>query len=793
LSFSPVDLVSAHPWRRTVFTTYSLSLSFFEAVLLDALVRGEAREALVLSDALGVKAALGEQGARRVGKDYNVEPVSVTNGVFHPKISVFVGEGDCHLLVGSGNLTFGGWGGNYEVIEHVHSALAPEAIEDAATFFALMASSDRVRHSAATQCETIAHNLRASVRGRPRNGNIRLFHSLDGAISDKLIQAADELGGATRLMVAAPFWDAGTAIDNLCDRLGLSEVLVHAHPGGTVEGRDGSNWPKSPRVHVKPAEFEVFAEEKPRRLHAKVFEILCRRGRLVASGSPNASGAALGAGGNVEACVVRFQREAITGWSFNPTEPPELAAALDDENEGDEVEAGVLTATLEGERIKGQVLTPAMTGTISVFQLTDSGSKMLGETEIKSGGHFALKAPGLEVESWTGGRLVLQVQGAPGKRAEGFVSVSAFAEITRLAGPLAPRLLALLAGAEVPHDVAIIMEWFHDDPDRLLGATRARTGGGSEGESEGRDERRTIDVDTLNSAFAIRVSDESASEGTGGARWRRFLDHVLAAFREKRGPFRQPALVESDDDEDLGDTPVDATTDPAVPRLMESFGRLFDLLISEGNAPQHALMAFDLTCYMCERLQPDVETARAWLERLLVPLAAGAWPTDRIEDIAAAIVIWAGFRTDAARIRNARGRLLRLGYSVQGEPPSLDRIRGFEAALRQHTNVEALWQQIRSTRTLPEQVRVYLTALKAGCPSTGYEDLRQVAREDWPILEKAIVVPGTRNKMRILDGWTDTCPRCNIGLPPGDAIDLRSIGIAKARGCCGNILINESV
>ncbi len=235
----------------------------------------------------------------------------------------------------------------------------------------------------------------------------------------------------------------------------------------------------------------------------------------------------------------------------------------------------VLTATLEGERIEGQVLTPAMTGTISVFQLTESGSKMLGEAEMKSGGRFALKAPGLEVELWTGGRLVLQAQSAAGQRSEGFVSVSAFAEISRRAGPLAARLLALLAGAEVPADVAIIMEWFHGDPDRLLGATRARSGGGSEDEFARRDVERTIDVDTLNSTFATRVLGEFTSEGTGGAGWRRFLDHVLAAFREKRGPFRQPALVESDDDEDVADTPVDATTDPAVPRL---FGELWPSL-----------------------------------------------------------------------------------------------------------------------------------------------------------------------------------------------------------------------
>jgi hypothetical protein len=99
---APLELVSAHPWRRVVFTTYALSLSFFEAVILDAVVRGGGRESLILADVEGVRASLSEQGAHRVGKDYEVEPVSDSGGVFHPKISVFEAGEECHVLVGSG-------------------------------------------------------------------------------------------------------------------------------------------------------------------------------------------------------------------------------------------------------------------------------------------------------------------------------------------------------------------------------------------------------------------------------------------------------------------------------------------------------------------------------------------------------------------------------------------------------------------------------------------------------------------------------------------------------------------
>jgi hypothetical protein len=91
VSLAPLDLVSADVWHRVTFTTYALSLSFFEVIVLDRLIRGGGRQAMILADVEGVRASLSEQGAQRVGKDYEVEPVAVTSGVFHPKVSVFSG------------------------------------------------------------------------------------------------------------------------------------------------------------------------------------------------------------------------------------------------------------------------------------------------------------------------------------------------------------------------------------------------------------------------------------------------------------------------------------------------------------------------------------------------------------------------------------------------------------------------------------------------------------------------------------------------------------------------------
>ena len=50
MSLAPLDLVSADVWRRVTFTTYALSLSFFEAIVIDRLIRGGGRQAMILAE-----------------------------------------------------------------------------------------------------------------------------------------------------------------------------------------------------------------------------------------------------------------------------------------------------------------------------------------------------------------------------------------------------------------------------------------------------------------------------------------------------------------------------------------------------------------------------------------------------------------------------------------------------------------------------------------------------------------------------------------------------------------------
>jgi len=796
MSVDPLQLVSSHPWQRAAFTTYALSLSFFEAVILEALLRGGANtQAVILADVLGVRESLSEQGAHRVGRDYEVEPVAVTGGVFHPKIGVLASADECHLLVGSGNLTFNGWGGNCEQLEHLHPAFAPDAIADSADFFELLSVTDRIRFGAGEHCAATAAVLRRAVQGRTGDGTIRLLHSLDRSIAEQVAQVAADMGGAQRLVVAAPFWDSGAALDNLCRALGLQEVLVHAHSKGCVEGTVGANWPRNTAVPVRAVRVAAMdgPAEAKRPLHAKAFEILCRRGRVLVSGSANGTRAALGSNANVEACVMRVQRERSVGWTVAQAEAPDPQGTADGAGDESElVRAGVLRAVLESDDVVGQVLTPSMSGAVQVYHMAAIGPELLAETELDDTASFKFAAPDLEKSSWRGGRLVIRVADARGRIAEGFASIASFAEVTRRGGIVTRRLFSIIFGNETPEDVTAVLSWFLEDPRRLSSDHQEiRSGGDSKGLD---DSDRLIPISALHPELTGSIAGATPA-AAGERHWSRFLDSVLAAFRESRGPFAgtgSGATGEEEGDDTPLEGPKPGAKDRAIDKAYGSFRQLFGVLTKDGSPPRNCEVAFDLTGFICARLRPDLQEVRAWLERVIrVWLAAGV-RAERRDDLASAVLTVLGTAPDAGRCRWARACLLRLGLDFSTPPPPGDAARNYQTVLLQLEQDEVLWARLRVIRTFKEQVAACMKAIELGRPTPeDYPDLPNEAPEAWLMLAEAFRSPAAKSSLLFSRAASDTCPLHHISLPKQEVYRLRTVGLAMTKNCCRRVLISR--
>ena len=769
---NPLELIAAARWKRAAFTTFSLSLSFFEAVVLDALVRTGSSGLIIFSDPVGVRAALSEQGARRVGREYDLEPVACTTGCFHPKVTALIGE-DAHLLVGSGNLSFGGWGANLELVDHLHPSFAADAFRDAASFFRAMATHPKVRLAAPAEALEVADSLERAAMGGNANGDVRLLHSLDGPIAEGIARFADELGGVERILVASPFFDRdGGGLADLAARVGCDRVHLHVHEAMTVAGKHGLHWPTAASLSIIPVCLETPLGADPRPLHAKAFELVCRKGRIVVAGSPNASRAGL-YGANVEVALVRIERNATVGWSFRDALPPTANTSQEVEDLEAEALQGVLRAALDEERISGFVLTPKIEGQAILTCYIDAARPQIQEVVVAHDGSFVGKLANLEALTWRGGRIVARIeQGA--KVAEGFVSSLAARQLFKRAGPMAQRLLAMLSGTETPTDVAAIMTWFKEDLRRLPRAEYRAGGGGARTGFGGPDV--FVPLSEMSSPQSVQSPPVRTPQDPGEDSWQRTLHSLVTAFRRTPGPW--PDAPGQDNSDDEGETERQrearvATSERGKQQNIDRASELFSAMLNPTHDGRHVTMALQIAHYVLDTSRPVEVIARNWLDAIIDSSVADNF----VEEPALITLSLLRFgSTKIPNARNARRFLLSKHIDPVSELSGVESFPMFAELLAPDFDYDAFALEVRAARVAGEEVRAFLAAVREGAPGEGYEGLK--GSPYWPTLAQAFVDPTLSERWHILDRMPTGCPKCNTAFTPAASQDLRVFGVA---------------
>ena len=100
----------------TIFLTYSFDPLFFERVPLNDLEKGGSRRIVIVADGGQVQEAMGQclDQLAYLGRRY-VLAEAVSTRTFHPKLIVRLSPAGGRVWIGSGNLTYPGWGGHQEV------------------------------------------------------------------------------------------------------------------------------------------------------------------------------------------------------------------------------------------------------------------------------------------------------------------------------------------------------------------------------------------------------------------------------------------------------------------------------------------------------------------------------------------------------------------------------------------------------------------------------------------------------------------------------------------------------
>ena len=352
-TFSQLDFIaSGRTWERAYFTTYALSLTFFESYLLPALRKSGCERVTVFVDVDGYRASLMELKSRGVGREYSVIPIRSATGIFHPKITYLWGEEGDILLVGSGNLTFGGHGRNIEVLEALNREDDSAAFVDFSKFVEQLVATDSLAIPDTRDLVELSGRARGQASGMEPVDETRLLHSLEVSILDQIVERAALRGPWAELFCLSPYHhESGDPVRELAERLGVHTLSVGVPPSP----KDGSAFPfnksEAWELEVKAVAPRI---ERPRRpLHAKWFEL---RGpeHWTVSGSANATQQSLASTRNVEVSVIRvLQGTASENWkaAIRPKHEP-----ADFSSFGEHHDLVLHAAVLADGSIRGQLL-----------------------------------------------------------------------------------------------------------------------------------------------------------------------------------------------------------------------------------------------------------------------------------------------------------------------------------------------------------------------------------------------------------------------------------------------------
>ncbi len=367
-----------------VFLTYSLNLTFFEQILVPALDEAGCSNVLIFADPDGYRQALemGINSIYGVGLHYVCTPIlRRSQGIQHGKMLFMAGPNNGRLFIGSGNLTFQGYGRNLEVysyFEYASSNLPADISPFAEAWHLIQELVSTGPISAQQQVSSIAEKA-SWLNSKLSSSESSVWHNYDRSILEQLIewrQTHGLTGPALRMQTISPYYDQHLlALRQITTDVSPSQLQIHLDPNLTnLDGKKAVEvWRgKSPKLNA----FEIKSNQRgasPRHVHAKAIIGKEKDGSWIISGSANLSRPALltnwRSGGNLE--LVTFF------WSENPKEfdyllqdelvsvrPLNLSDVLITETEPSEREnpgvPDVFLADLNwrGEKIEGRLSCP---------------------------------------------------------------------------------------------------------------------------------------------------------------------------------------------------------------------------------------------------------------------------------------------------------------------------------------------------------------------------------------------------------------------------------------------------
>lgn len=348
---------------HVIVLTYNIDFRFVQYLLRPILRRCGHPSLLIFADARRAAESFARGGAllSGLGVRYRVVPVAMPGGAaFHPKAVLLSGSERGTLLVGSGNLSFGGWRENGEIwLRRDTDRHGTAALASFREYLRRVVDRVPLRDAIASEIEAAFDGAsRAWARELQPPGG------LVGRVGDGpslLERMREQIGERTfaELAIAAPYFDDGAhAVAAFLAAFGPAPTkLLVPRKGHTLRESAAAALP--PQVTLcSTAWAHPRDEEKPREafLHAKFYALTSGARVHVFLGSANASRAALlssGERGNaellahVELGAAEYRAQILDELAIT-VEPPEFAEPEETDDDEWSTRLQILAARLEG-------------------------------------------------------------------------------------------------------------------------------------------------------------------------------------------------------------------------------------------------------------------------------------------------------------------------------------------------------------------------------------------------------------------------------------------------------------
>lgn len=617
------DIINSRQWNDALFTTFPLSLSYFESVILGNLQRQKCNNIWIVTDQFGYKNALTERQSRHVGHDYRIVPVVLPNGVFHPKVIYLSSDEGDILVVGSGNLTFGGHGRNLECFEVFESNRDPEVFGDFNQFMDAL-SRWGVFKNPDSQWLTIFSDLSATAYlANPTEAvpsdtsSPRLLFSIGEPIVDQVARLLEGETKVESISALSPFHDGdGRALKRLAHNLRAKSLNVAAMGRQSpFPFSDAASWAGLKVRCVEPV------INDPRPLHAKWFEFRSGDQLFTLTGSANATSQALYTVNNCELSVWRQWPASKQFFQMVERSIPEFAPLENPEEP--ERSSGLLYAMLDksGKKLSGHVVTKHEEGLWEGTIHSANGISKHLQVQVQPEGDFSYQDEALSEFVFEHG---VQLRISLGENADvrGWVHIESILTMPRLQSLSGAAMARILGGRDNQDDLTALLNFFSASISRysdvfsapLNESTRLSTKAGEDDKDRG--------IVSINLERLGTVPDEDAqvlSSNTSGEALRsvtaiRALRRALIGFRPKHNTGFEP--IESDEIE------IDEITFPSAEpvelELREFEEQLVELVkSSEHQTSKNALLSVIYETGLSLRLfrQQNLDAARQFISR----------------------------------------------------------------------------------------------------------------------------------------------------------------------------------